>query len=196
MDQLKEGYRRLRYQSELEDELEDTLVGKEFCLPIFETEQKQLLRQRSDYEELLFDLYGNPVQADLEIAHEKISYQISEVTVKEKTGVLYKLNRLLGRSGFQGWLEIELDFGEEELQYLDFHKHPLYEDLDARLDYYGHHSKLTIHYEFKDLEAIGELLFRFNRILATCWSAPDTIPELREETQKWEVYNQFKEKAR
>lgn len=193
---MKEGYHRIRYQSELEDELEDTLVGKEFYLPIFETEEEQLIRQRPDYEELLFDLYGNPETGDLEIEHEKISYRIDEVTIKEQTGVLYKLNRFLGRTDFQGWLEIELDFGEEKLQYLDFHKHPLYEDLDARIDYYDHHSVLTIHHEFKDLEALGEMLFRFNRILATCWSVPDTIPELREEAQKWEVYNRFKEKAR
>lgn len=196
MDQLKQGYLRFRYQSELEDELEDTLVGKEFHLPIFETEGEQLLRQRPDYEELLFDLYGIPEPVDLEIDHKKISYRIVEVTVKEQTGVLYKLNRLLGRTDFQGWLEIKLDFGEEELQHLDFHKHPLYEGLEARLDYYDHHSELTIHYGFEDLEALGEMLFRFNRILATCWSVPDTIPELRQETQKWEIYNQFQEMAR
>jgi len=55
MNQLKEGYRRLQYRSELEDELETTLVGSKFNLPIFETEEEQLIRQRPDYEELIFD---------------------------------------------------------------------------------------------------------------------------------------------
>ncbi|MCU4753413.1 hypothetical protein OB919_15725 [Halobacteria archaeon AArc-curdl1] len=195
MGLAKQAYHRLRYRSILTEELTETLVEKEFHLPIFGAEEMQMIRQRPDYEELLFDFYANPEPVDLNIDHENLSYRIEGITVKENSGILYRLNRLLGRTEYSGRLHIKITTGETALP-TGLTKHPDYEHLDARIEYYHNSTDATLYHEFRGLEEASQMLFEFNRILATCWSLPETIPEHLEEIPKWKTFNQFKEQMR
>lgn len=195
MGWIREAVSRLRTRSEIEKELEEMSVGTEFHLPLFETEEKQRLRQAPDREDLYDELYATPNPADVRFEHENQSYRIESVSVREKNSILYKLKRALGKADFQGWVEISIDTGENPLP-AGLTEHPHYEVMDTTIRYRFRDTEATLTYEFEDIEQIGGELYVFNRILSSCWEQPETISELREGIQKWEMFNQFREQAR
>lgn len=196
MNSVREAYDRLHYAASLESQLQRRLVDTKFHLPTFKTEAEQQLRQRPDYHDLLIDFYLDPEPTEPPIESETVTYTIDDISVEENNSITYKTKRLLNRADFSGNIHLSLDFGEKRLSGLGLEKHPWYDELDAKVTHYHNQTELNIYHQFTSLEDLGDMLFIFNRIFASCWSAPETIPELIEDVAKWKVYNDFKDRVR
>lgn len=190
------AYRRYRHAAEVKREVDKLLVGTTFHLPLLETEQRQQFRQRSDYEELIQEFYASPSPVDSHLASDTLTYRITGVDTWESFGFLYKLNRIAGRTEFDGGVKLDLDFEDDSIPPLSFSHHPWYDDLELRIDHYHRGSEMTLYHEYTDLDTLASTLWLFNEILATLWETPQTIPELVEDAAKWEGYNRFKEEFR
>lgn len=196
MSRITAAIERIRYRSKLTSQLEELLGGLTYTLPIIETEEEQQLRQRPDYSDLQIQFYGLPEPVDLMVDCDEISYTISEISVNEYTGFTYKAQRIVSRTNFQGTVNMKLDFRNQKIPPMDFHNHPQWEEMDVRVDYAQYQTELDIYVPYTELEDLLMAIFRFNQLFAHTWAMPNNLEELKADTQKWRIFNQFKEQAR
>lgn len=195
LDSIRGAYSRLTYRKIVE-KMADELVGTQFHVPILETEQRQVLRQKPDYEELLIEFYANPSLTDTSLKSDDVVYSITEAEVRESRGILYRLQRALGNIDFNGKIRFYIKLEEERIPSTPLTAHPDYKELDGWIDHYHRGEYFEFFHEFDNIENLCWDLYRLNQLLAAVWESPETIQEIREDIDKWRVFNQFKEQSR
>lgn len=181
----------------MESKLREQIDGAKFTLPLFTIEQAQEVRLRSDYDDLLVDMYLSPDEAALGFEHDSLSYCIDDLEVREHGGGIgYRTKRILNKAPFRAIVKLELEF-DERIPTMQLHDDPRLDELDLTPDYYRGDSVMTlwIRQIEDETDALAQL-GQFNHALSSQWNGPKTIDEAIEGIGKWKTFNLMQEQRR